>query len=123
MSLVGIYPGNSGAFVFYHKEKIPKIKSVQERLWKEVESAISFASYLKSEYSANIEAIDFDLNADPQYPSNRLHASALGYAMAEGFTGYCKPDKLYAIWSSDHICHRGVKMPRSFENSQKNRKL
>lgn len=104
MSLVGIYPDNRGAFVFYHKEKIPKIKNIQQRLWREVEMAMEFAKMLR-EKGASIQAIDFDLNPDPQYPSSQLAPSALGFANAEGFDAYCKPSKLYAIWASDHIVH------------------
>ena len=109
MSLVGIFPESTGAFVFYHKEKIPKIKNIQERLWKEVEMSVAFAKYLRDDLGADIEAIDFDLNILPEYPSSRLAPSAIGFASAEGFSGYCKPDKLYAIWSSDHIVHNAQK--------------
>jgi len=108
-SLVGIYPNHTGAFVFYHKEKIPKIKDIQQRLWREVEIAVAFAKQIRDDLGADIEAIDFDLNIDPQYPSSRLAPSALGFATSEGFVSYVKPDKLYAIWSSDHIVHNSQK--------------
>lgn len=104
-SLVGIYPGDTGAFVFYHKESIPKVKNIQERLWKEAEISVAFAIQLRDELGADIEAIDFDFNIKPEFPSSRLSAPAIGFAVAEGFAGYCKPDKLYAIWASDHIVH------------------
>jgi predicted RNase H-related nuclease YkuK (DUF458 family) len=105
MSLVGIYPDNRGAFVFYHKEKIPKIRDIQQRLWREVEMSMEFAQMLREQFKAKIEAIDFDLNVDEQYPSSRLAASAIGFANGAGFDAYCKPDKLYAIWASDHVVH------------------
>lgn len=105
MSLVGVYPDSTGAFVFYAKEKIPKIKDIQQRLWREVEEVMAFAEMLREKYGADIEAIDFDLNVDPQYPSSRLADSAKGWAEGLGFKSYTKPDKLYAIWASDHIVH------------------
>lgn len=105
MSLVGIYPDHKGAFVFYHKEKIPKIRDIQQRLWREVEMSMEFAQMLREKYNAKIEAIDFDLNVQEQYPSSRLAASAIGFANGAGFDAYCKPDKLYAIWASDHVVH------------------
>lgn len=104
-SLVGIYPEHTGAFVFYHKEKIPKIRDIQQRLWRECEISVAFAKMLREKFDADIEAIDFDLNVDEQYPSARLAASAIGFATSEGFDAYCKPDKLYAIWASDHVVH------------------
>jgi len=112
-SLVGIYPNDRGAFVFFHKEKIPKVKNIHERLWKEAEIAVAFAKFLREELEADIEAIDFDFNIDPQYPSSRLSAPAIGWANAEGFEAFCKPDKLYAIWASDHIVHGHKKIYES----------
>lgn len=119
-SLVGIYPNDTGAFVFYHKEKLPKIKNIQERLWKEAEISVAFALFLRDEMAANIEAIDFDYNIIPEYPSSRLAAPAIGYAAAEGFEGFCKPSKLYAIWASDHICHNsGDKKPKVLRRAKR----
>ena len=106
ISLVGIYPGDTGAFVFYHKENIPKIKNIQERLWKEAEISVSFAVQLRDEYQADIEAIDFDFNIKPEFPSSRLSAAAIGFASSEGFKSFCKPDLLYAIAASDFLVHK-----------------
>ena len=113
-SLVGIYPNNKGAFVFYIKEKIPKIKEVQQRLWREVEVSVAFAKYLRDNVDITVSAIDFDLNVLPEYPSSRLAPAAVGFAMAEGFKAFTKPDKLYGINCSDHVCHNSGNKQKPF---------
>lgn len=111
-TLVGINPGNNGAFILYQKEKVNKINDTTKRLWTEVEKAISFASFLRDHMKMNVSSIDFDLNSDQNYISNRLLVSALGYAQSLGFTAYCKPDELHAIYAADYIVHKGNESSR-----------
>lgn len=106
-TLVGINPGNNGAFILYQKEKVNKINDTTKRLWTEVEKAISFASFLRDQMNMQVASIDFDLNSDQNYISSRLLISALGYAQSMGFTAYCKPNELHAIYAADYIVHKG----------------
>ena len=105
-TLVGIR-SEGGAFVLYQKDKAPKISDIQERLWKEVERAISFAVYFRDNHPMKLEGIDFDLNTDEQFISSRLASSAIGYANSLGFEAQCKPSMLCAIYASDHVVHNG----------------
>ena len=105
-TLIGIHPNRSGAFILYQKEKIPKIRETQIRLWQEVEKAIAFATLLKKQYLVDIECIDFDLNPNLTYESSRLVSSAVGYAEAMGFKAVCKPHSIYAIHAADFIAHK-----------------
>lgn len=104
--LVGVYPDKRGAFIVYLKDKLPKINDVYKRLWFEVEKAISFASLLRSQYDIDIEAVDLDLNSDPQFISNKLLNSALGYATSCGFPANFKPQNVAAIYAADHLVHK-----------------
>lgn len=104
--LVGVYPENRGAFVVYLKDKVPKVNDMYKRLWYEVEKAVSFASMLREEYNINIEAVDLDLNSDPEHLSNKLLNSAIGYATSCGFPTFCKPQNVAAIYAADHLVHR-----------------
>lgn len=106
-TLVGINPGNNGAFILYQKEKVNKIDDTTKRLWNEVEKAISFATFLRDQMNIHISSIDFDLNSNQNYISSRLLMSALGYAESLGFTAYCKPNELHAIYAADFIVHKG----------------
>lgn len=104
--LVGVYPENRGAFVVYLKDKVPKVNDMYKRLWYEVEKAVSFASMLREEFNINIEAVDLDLNSDPEHLSNKLLNSAIGYATSCGFPTFCKPQNVAAIYAADHLVHR-----------------
>ena len=104
--LVGVLPNNSGAFIVYLRDKIPKIENVYKRLWFEVEKAVSFATMLREEYDLDIEAVDLDLNSDPQHLSNKLLNSAIGYATSFGFPTFFKPQNVAAIYAADHLVHR-----------------
>jgi predicted RNase H-related nuclease YkuK (DUF458 family) len=104
--LVGVHPNNSGAFIVYLKDKVPKIEDMYRRLWYEVEKAISFASLLRESFNIDIEAVDLDLNSDPQHRSNKLLNSAIGYATSCGFPAFYKPQNVAAIYAADHLVHR-----------------
>jgi len=104
--LVGVHPNNCGAFIVYLKDKVPRIGDMYRRLWYEVEKAVSFAVYLREEYNIDIEAVDLDLNSDPEYRSNKLLNSAIGYATSYGFPTFCKPQNVAAIYAADHLVHR-----------------
>lgn len=104
--LVGVYPDKRGAFVVYLKDKMPKIEDIYKRLWFEVEKAVSFASMLKDTYNIDIEAVDLDLNSDPQFISNKLLNSAVGYATSYGFPAVFKPQNVAAIYAADHLVHK-----------------
>lgn len=107
ISLVGIYPEKRGAAVWFYREKVsPRIKNIHDRLWKEAEAAVDFASLIRDKYKANVDAVEFDFNVDPQYFSSRLSSSAIGLAKLNGFNGLTKPSDLYGIAVSDHITHR-----------------
>ena len=111
-TLVGINPGNNGAFILYQKEKVNKIGDTTKRLWTEVEKAISFASFLRDHMKMEVDCIDFDLNSDQNYVSSRLLISAIGYAQSLGFQAKCKPGELHAICAADYIVHRGQEASR-----------
>lgn len=104
--LVGVHPNNSGAFIVYLKDKVPKIEDTYRRLWYEVEKAVSFASLLRENFNIDIEAVDLDLNSDPQHRSNKLLNSAIGYATSCGFPAFYKPQNVAAIYAADHLVHR-----------------
>lgn len=104
--LVGVYENKNGAFIVYVKDKVPKIDDIYRRLWGEVEKAISFANMLREEFQLDIDAVDLDLNSDPQHQSNKLLNSAVGYATSYGFSTFCKPQNVSAIYAADHLVHR-----------------
>lgn len=92
---------NNGAHVIYHKESTPLVTDMWTRLWGELQRSIDVAGYLKFECGVPIEQIDLDLNADPDYPSNKVFQAAVGYASSMGYKAKTKPDLLLATWAAN----------------------
>lgn len=92
---------NNGAHVIYHKESVPLITDMWTRLWGELQRSIDVAGYLRFEWDIPIEQIDLDLNADPEFKSNKVFQAAVGYAQSMGYKAKTKPDLLMATWAAN----------------------
>ncbi len=92
---------NNGAHVIYHRESTPLVRDMWTRLWGELQRSIDIAGYLKFECEIPIEQIDLDLNADPEFPSNKVFQAAMGYAQSMGYKAKTKPDLLLATWAAN----------------------
>jgi predicted RNase H-related nuclease YkuK (DUF458 family) len=91
----------AGAHVIYHREATPLVNDMWTRLWGELQRSIDVAGYLKFECDIPIEQIDLDLNADPDFPSNKVFQAAVGYAQSMGYKAKTKPDLLLATWAAN----------------------
>ena len=96
---------HNGAHVIYHKENVKKVNDMWTRLWGELQRTIDVAGYLKFECGIEIEQIDLDYNSDPNFPSHKLLASAVGYAQSMGYNARSKPDLLMAVWAANLLCN------------------
>lgn len=96
--------GNHGGHVLYAKEKMPRFKTNQERLWKEVVNSVEVAQYLKEEGAIKIKYIDLDLNPDPRYQSNQILVAAIGWVASLGFESRVKSLGPYAAVMADLMC-------------------
>lgn len=104
-TIVGFHPGNRGAFIYYIKDYVPRVKDTAKRLWNEVEKSIAIANLIREKHGIDVEAIDFDLNTNEKYLSSRFATSAVSYANSYGFEAFCKPDTLLSIYAADFISH------------------
>lgn len=94
---------NNGAHVIYHKEELELVNDLWTRLWGELQRSIDVAGYLRFECDIPIEQIDLDINADPEYPSNKVFHAAVGYATSMGYKARTKPELLLATWAANVI--------------------
>lgn len=94
----------NGAHVIYRREKATKVNDLWSRLWGEVERSLAVAHALRTEAGVRVSRIDMDLNSDPQFGSNRLHATAVGYIRSHGYETRTKPDLLIASWAANVLC-------------------
>ena len=94
-----------GVHYIVNIQKVPKIKDKWERLWKEVEKTIDIANYLVENLSVKIE-LDFDLNIDEKYFSNKLVQAASGWGTSMGYKINLKPDNQIATKAADYHCRQ-----------------
>jgi predicted RNase H-related nuclease YkuK (DUF458 family) len=106
------YP-SGGGHVLYRKDKIEKVASSFERLWKEVELSVEVANLLIDSGLGKPDSIDVDLNPDPKYNSNQLLRAAVGLIESMGIQARYKSKSPWAISIADTMCKsKAGKKPR-----------
>ena len=95
---------NNGGHIIYSKKSVSRVKDRFTRLWNEVEDSVKLAIYLEEMGLPKADFIDIDLNPDPQYKSNAVLRSALGYVESYGYIPRCKPYAVSATYVADKIC-------------------
>lgn len=105
-------PGKGGRVV-YARDVVPRIKALQERLFKEVwkscEVAMSLASVAGGEVTVHIDA-----NPDEKHMSSKYIQSLVGLVMGQGFKYLVKPDAWAASHAADHVVRTKGKLPSRF---------
>ena len=96
--------GLRGAHYVYRKERIPRIKDIFQRLWKEAEYTIEIAEFLKENMPIQIEALEFDFNNKIVTKSTPLVKAIRGWAESLGIKTSMKPDEMIAAKAADHLC-------------------
>jgi predicted RNase H-related nuclease YkuK (DUF458 family) len=99
------YGGGKGADYIYCRENVKKMKSREERLWREVETSIEVANYLKAN-GVQITRVDLDLNEKIAAKSHFLVKAAQGLATGYGYDSEIKPGLLIASRAADHLCRK-----------------
>lgn len=112
VTVVVIHRPGKGGRVFFCRERMPRIKELRERLWKEVWRSTELAMELTTtpdigEPVAEIKvtAIHIDANVDPQHKSSKYVEELAGLAMGQGFKAIVKPE----AWAASHAADHAVK--------------
>ena len=95
----------NGAQVVYLRERAPRVTDLWTRLWGEVERSLDVANLLREDGGVPVQSIDMDLNSDERFPSNKLHAAAVGYVRSHGYEPHTKPELLIASWAANVLCN------------------
>lgn len=103
-TVIVLHWGNRGANVFYSKEKLPRINDMFKKLWGEVERSIEIAEFMLNNGLPKVTYIDLDYNPDPQYKSNNVLRSAIGYVESMGYEARVKPEAIIASSCADFVC-------------------
>lgn len=95
--------GNRGVHYIRSKRKVPVIRDMWTRLWKEAEDSIEVAEWLTEQINVNIQ-IDMDYNGDEDHKSHKLIAAAKGWANSLGYVVNVKPNNQIATRAADYSC-------------------
>jgi predicted RNase H-related nuclease YkuK (DUF458 family) len=95
--VIVLHYGNRGGTCIYKIERFPRIKDGWSRLWNEVELSLQVADEMVLNGLPQATYIDIDLNPDPEFNSNKVLRSALGYVKSSGYSPRCKPESIPAV--------------------------
>lgn len=105
-TVVAFRYGSRGVHYVYNKDTITYKMNKWERLMGEIERIISFATWFTENSPIRLYAIDFDLNQDKRYYSNKLVNLATGWGGSLGIPVYTKPDEVVASKAADHLTNK-----------------
>ena len=111
VTVVVIHRPTKGGRVFFSRERIPRVKELRERLWKEVWRSTELAMELTSTpdigetFPITVSEIHIDANVDPCHKSSRYVEELVGLVMGQGFSAVVKPD----AWAASHAADHAVK--------------
>jgi predicted RNase H-related nuclease YkuK (DUF458 family) len=99
--------GRRGVHYVYNKEVVDRKMNKLDRLMGEIERIMMFATWFSENSPIRLHAIDFDINQDKRYYSNRLLNLAVGWGGSLGVPVYTKPDEVVASKAADYLINKG----------------
>lgn len=104
VTVVCVHTVGKGGRVFYCHERMPRIKSLRERLmrevWMSVETGITINGVIPEDRELTIH---IDVNPNLKYKSSVCVKEAVGLVQSQGFGYVLKPDSSVASHVADHI--------------------
>lgn len=103
--------GKRGAHIIYSKWSVRRKGYgtgdflVERRLREEIESTMEVAQRL-GENSIKVHQVDFDLNGNPKWKSNKFVQMAVGWAKGVGFNVAIKPEELVAVKAANDLVNK-----------------
>jgi len=103
LAIVVHIESSKGGHMFVETSKTPRIKSIRERLLKEVEIVVEASMRLIDIVGKRGFEVHLDLNSNPQHKSNSICKEAISYVEGQGFEYAIKPDSWCASHCADHL--------------------
>lgn len=101
--IVVLDPGKGGR-AFYCREKMPRIRSLRERLMREVWMSVELGMELNSYIPETSDlTIHIDANPDVRFKSSEVVKEMVGLVVGQGFKHVLKPDSWAASHAADHV--------------------
>lgn len=96
--------GACGAHYIYLTTKVPKIRDLFTRLFKECELSIEIAEYITENSSYKIAGIELDFNDFKVTKSTPLVSATKGWVESLGYKAILKSGEMIACKAADHCC-------------------
>lgn len=103
LAIVVHIESSKGGHMFVEVSKTKKIKSIRERLMKEVELVVTASLELLDIVGKRGFQVHLDINPDPKHKSNEICKEAIGYVTGQGFECVIKPDSFAATHVADSL--------------------
>lgn len=105
--VIAIEFSRGARYIYLRDVQFPKARPTrQERLSQEVYATMEIATKLRDEFPTLPIEVDFDLNSDVEYESNKVVPMATGYATGLGFKFNIKPNNQVATRAADSQVRR-----------------
>lgn len=104
VSVIAIIHKGKGGRAFYARERVPRIKSLRERLLKEVWMSVNIGLELNAHIPKTIGlTVHVDANPNVKFKSSSHVHELAGMVVAQGFKTLLKPDSWAASHLADHV--------------------
>ncbi len=104
VSVVVVHIDSSrGAKIFWKVDKVPRIRSLRQRLLEEVSRAVYLALEVSEVVGNRPFEVHLDINPNPEHNSSIILKEAIGYVLAQGLKPVVKPHSIAATTVADYI--------------------
>lgn len=104
VTVVVIHDEGKGGRAFYTKDTVPRIKSLRERLlkevWMSVQLAMEISPFIKE--TSELE-VHVDVNTNTRFKSSAYVKEVTSLVVSQGFNAKLKPDAWAAMHVADHV--------------------
>lgn len=104
VTVIVIHDPGHGGRAFYTVESVPRIKSLRERLLKEVWLSVATALEVNPMLAEESELqVHVDANPDTKFRSSAYVKELAAMVVSQGFTAVLKPEAWAAMHVADHV--------------------
>lgn len=109
VTVVVVLEKGKGGRAFYTREKVPRVRSLRERLMKEVWMSVNAGLELNAHIPENAGlTVHIDANPDVRFRSSEYVKELTALVVSQGFKGLLKPDSWAASHAADHVVKHKV---------------
>ena len=104
-SVLIAYKLGRGGSVIMHRDKVPVMNALRQRLLMEAMRSLEVAWYLSTRIEdKNIMEIHLDVNSNLKWESSKYKEELVGLVVGQGFTAVLKPNAFGASKCADRKC-------------------